>query len=85
MEERSAAAPGSSGAASGMTPWSARPGPGNGSRVPAAATPAGDPDLRKLNQRLKEKFREQILRFRDAVYIITGWKIDMKPPQRMSD
>ena len=65
-----------------MTPWSARPGTGPAGRAPAAATPAGDP--RKLNQRLKEQFREQILRFRDAVYIITGWKVDMKPPQSKS-
>ncbi|OQR98323.1 mitotic spindle assembly checkpoint protein MAD1 [Achlya hypogyna] len=34
--------------------------------------------LRVLNQRLKEVFRDQINRYRDAVYRVTGYKIDLK-------
>ena len=33
----------------------------------------------KLNQRLKENFREQISRFREGVYLMTGYKVDMLP------
>lgn len=36
---------------------------------------AADPD--KLNQRLKENFKEQIALFREGVYLMTGYKIDM--------
>jgi mitotic spindle assembly checkpoint protein MAD1 len=36
-----------------------------------------DPD--KLHQRLKESFKEQIGRFREGVYLMTGFKIDMIP------
>lgn len=31
----------------------------------------------KLNQRLKENFKEQIAIFREAVYLMTGFKVDM--------
>ncbi|KDO29089.1 hypothetical protein SPRG_06144 [Saprolegnia parasitica CBS 223.65] len=34
--------------------------------------------LRILNQRLKEVFRDQINKYRDAVYRVTGYKIDLK-------
>ncbi|EQC33179.1 hypothetical protein SDRG_09164 [Saprolegnia diclina VS20] len=34
--------------------------------------------LRMLNQRLKEVFRDQINKYRDAVYRVTGYKIDLK-------
>lgn len=36
-----------------------------------------DPD--KLNQRLKQNFKEQIALFREGVYLMTGFKIDMIP------
>jgi mitotic spindle assembly checkpoint protein MAD1 len=35
------------------------------------------PDAEKLNQRLKETFRDQIATFREGVYLMTGFKIDM--------
>lgn len=38
---------------------------------------APDPD--KLNQRLKKNFKEQISLFREGVYLMTGFKIDMLP------
>ncbi|CAM9232727.1 unnamed protein product [Heterosigma akashiwo] len=34
-------------------------------------------DSSKLNQRLKEMFKEQIARFREAVYLLFGYKLDM--------
>lgn len=34
-------------------------------------------DSGKLNQRLKEMFRERIKWFREAVYLLTGYKIDL--------
>jgi hypothetical protein len=40
-------------------------------------TSSHDPD--KLNQRLKENFKEQIALFREGVYIMTGLKVDMLP------
>jgi hypothetical protein len=33
----------------------------------------------KLNQRLKENFKEQISTFREGVYLMTGFKVDMLP------
>jgi len=36
-----------------------------------------DPD--KLNQRLKESFKEQIALFREGVYMMTGLKVEMNP------
>ena len=36
-------------------------------------------DPNKLHQRLKESFKEQISRFREGVYLMTGFKIDMIP------
>ena len=36
-----------------------------------------DPD--KLNQRLKQNFKEQIALFREGVYLMTGYKVDMLP------
>jgi hypothetical protein len=38
-----------------------------------------DVDPNKLHQRLKESFKEQIGKFREGVYLITGLKIDMIP------
>ena len=34
-------------------------------------------DAQKLHKRLKESFRAQISRFREGVYLLTGYKIDM--------
>lgn len=49
----------------------------------SAAAPMGaltpDVDPNKLHQRLKESFKEQIGRFREGVYLLTGFKIDMIP------
>ena len=39
--------------------------------------PFVDPD--KLNQRLKQNFKEQIALFREGVYLMTGYKVDMLP------
>ncbi|OEU18554.1 hypothetical protein FRACYDRAFT_183745 [Fragilariopsis cylindrus CCMP1102] len=38
-----------------------------------------DVDPNKLHQRLKQSFKEQISRFREGVYLITGYKVDMIP------
>ena len=35
------------------------------------------PDSSKMNQRLKEMFKERITCFREAVYLLTGYKIDL--------
>jgi hypothetical protein len=37
------------------------------------------PDPEKLNKRLKENFKEQISLFREGVYLMTGFKVDMLP------
>ncbi|CAK4440014.1 unnamed protein product [Aphanomyces euteiches] len=37
--------------------------------------------LQKMNHRLKEVFREQIAKYRDAVYQATGYKVDLKYPE----
>jgi mitotic spindle assembly checkpoint protein MAD1 len=42
-----------------------------------ASTNAGGPDSNKLNQRLKEMFKERITSFREAVYLLTGYKVDL--------
>ena len=44
-----------------------------------SATPAAPLalDSTKLNLRLKELFKDRITTFREAVYLLTGWKIDM--------
>jgi DNA repair exonuclease SbcCD ATPase subunit len=36
-------------------------------------------DPEKLNKRLKENFKEQISLFREGVYLMTGYKVDMLP------
>ena len=56
-------------AATGVSAAAAAPAP------VAAAPPAVDST--KLNVRLKEMFKERITTFREAVYLLTGWKIDM--------
>eukprot|EP00536_Pseudo-nitzschia_multiseries_P002308 jgi/Psemu1/251539/estExt_Genewise1Plus.C_300168 len=44
-----------------------------GSYVPS------DVDPNKLHQRLKQSFKEQISRFREGVYLMTGYKVEMIP------
>lgn len=57
--------------------------PATGTQTPAVATsttPASAStgiDSSKLNLRLKEMFRERINCFREAVYLLTGYKIDL--------
>ena len=41
------------------------------------STAFGGADSSKLNQRLKEMFKERIASFREAVYLLTGYKIDL--------
>jgi hypothetical protein len=36
------------------------------------------PDSSKLNQRLKEMFKERITSFREAVYLLTGYKVTVR-------
>ena len=45
----------------------------------SAATARTPIDPEKLNQRLKENFKEQISLFREGVYLMTGYKVDMLP------
>mmetsp|Transcript_24934 Transcript_24934/g.36599 ORF Transcript_24934/g.36599 Transcript_24934/m.36599 type:complete len:673 (+) Transcript_24934:175-2193(+) len=42
-----------------------------------AATQKAEIDAQKYHQRLKESFKEQIGLFREGVYLITGYKVDM--------
>ena len=42
-------------------------------------TPQSEVDPDKLHQRLKQSFKEQIGLFREGVYLMTGYKIDMLP------
>ena len=49
----------------------------SGERKDGKVKSAHDPD--KLNQRLKESFREQIALFREGVCLMTGLKVDMLP------
>lgn len=64
-----------------------------GGNSAAAAVPASGPtstsvavgataDLTKKIQRLKEAFREKTTAFREAVYLLTGFKIDMSGGSR---
>jgi len=43
----------------------------------AAASALGGVDSTKMNKRLKEMFRERISIFREAVYLLTGYKVDL--------
>lgn len=47
--------------------------------VRSASTSKLAPDPDKLNQRLKQNFKEQIALFREGVYLMTGFKVDMLP------
>jgi hypothetical protein len=53
-------------------------------RIEATTGAGGDKsftahDPEKLNQRLKQNFKEQIALFREGVYLMTGYKVDMLP------
>jgi mitotic spindle assembly checkpoint protein MAD1 len=50
-----------------------------GKQAAASAAVGSDVDPNKLHKRLKESFKEQIGRFREGVYLLTGFKIDMIP------
>ena len=52
---------------------------GSGVAAAKSAAVGADVDPNKLHQRLKQSFKEQIGRFREGVYLITGYKIDMIP------
>ena len=45
------------------------------SKEKAAPQAAPDVDPNKLHQRLKESFKEQIGRFREGVYLMTGFSV----------
>lgn len=53
----------------------------SGTEIPKSTTKTPNTlaalDAQKLNKRLKESFKEQIGLFREGVYLITGFKIDM--------
>jgi mitotic spindle assembly checkpoint protein MAD1 len=66
----------SSGTLSGSSGSAAKtPLPGRSS--PSAGSDQSVLDAQKLHRRLKESFREQIGKFREGVYLLTGFKIDM--------
>jgi len=52
---------------------------GSAKKTKTAMTPGSEVDPDKLHQRLKESFKEQIGLFREGVYLMTGYKIDMLP------
>jgi hypothetical protein len=41
----------------------------------SSSTAVSTTDSNKLNQRLKEMFKERITSFREAVYLLTGYKV----------
>mmetsp|Transcript_1539 Transcript_1539/g.3104 ORF Transcript_1539/g.3104 Transcript_1539/m.3104 type:complete len:723 (+) Transcript_1539:97-2265(+) len=64
-------------------PFASSENKGDTTTSTATVTAVGnDVDPNKLHQRLKESFKEQIGRFREGVYLITGLKIDMIPDER---
>ena len=54
---------------------------GDSSNFDAQKLHATNVDAQKLHARLKEQFRNQIALFRQGVYLITGFKIDMSQSQ----
>lgn len=49
------------------------------SAIDTTATGADGIDTSKLHQRLKEAFKERVTAFREAVYLLTGYKVDLLP------
>lgn len=47
--------------------------------VDTTAVGADGIDTSKLHQRLKEAFKERVTAFREAVYLLTGYKVDLLP------
>jgi hypothetical protein len=47
-----------------------------------AASLGSEVDPQKLHQRLKQSFKEQIALFREGVYLMTGYKVDMLPGEK---
>ena len=47
----------------------------------SSSSTATTADSNKLNQRLKEMFKERITAFREAVYLLTGYKVDLYAPE----
>ena len=47
--------------------------------VRGTAASGSEVDPQKLHQRLKQSFKEQIALFREGVYLMTGYKVDMLP------
>jgi myosin heavy subunit len=47
-----------------------------------AASHGSEVDPQKLHQRLKQSFKEQIALFREGVYLMTGYKVDMLPGEK---
>lgn len=45
--------------------------------IPISTTDSNTVDSSKLNLRLKEMFKERITSFREAVYLLTGFKVDL--------
>jgi len=45
----------------------------------SAVTPCagGDLDAQKLHSRLRQQFKDQISLYREGVYLITGWRVEM--------
>ena len=68
----------------GKTTATTTPDPANKSRGSLDSSTSRDSsnvDAQKLHARLKEQFRNQIALFRQGVYLITGFKIDMSQSQ----
>ena len=62
--------------------WSSKnvttPMPGNFSATAPTPSTAGGGDLQTRYERLKEVFHKRMQRFREAVYLLTGFKVDME-------
>ena len=48
---------------------------GNATTIQTASKATQEADMMKLNQRLKEMFKERITSYREAVYLLTGYKV----------
>ena len=63
-----------------MNMSTAAPRPSAPSSSSSSSSSASAADSNKLNQRLKEMFKERITSFREAVYLLTGYKVDLYAP-----
>lgn len=55
---------------------------GDKGKAPPPSSGTTEVDPNKLHQRLKESFKEQISLFREGVYLMTGYKVDMLPGEK---